>query len=62
MNGTLPNRSAMTLRHPCLVLVLLLLTACGFHLRGYQEPATVRASAIYLQAADRGDIAQAVCR
>ena len=50
----------MVPRNPIFIALLLLLTACGFHLRGYKEPATLQVSSIYLQTADNSDIAQAV--
>ena len=60
MDATLLTRSVMALRYPLVIVALLLLTACGFHLRGYKEAVTLQASSIYLQTADSGDIAQAV--
>jgi LPS-assembly lipoprotein len=60
MDSTLLTRSIMVPRTPFFVVTLLLLTACGFHLRGYKEPATLQVSSVYLQAADNSDIAQAV--
>jgi LPS-assembly lipoprotein len=48
------------LRAVPLLIALLLLAACGFHLRGYKEPATMQVSSVYLQTADNGDIARAV--
>jgi len=61
MDGTLLNRSVMAPRNPLFItLLLLLLTACGFHLRGYKEPATLQVSSVYLQTAADSDIAQAV--
>ena len=43
-----------------LFIAVLLLTACGFHLRGYHKPTNVAAVSVYIQIADNGDIAQAV--
>ena len=60
MNGTLLTRSVMASRNPIFITLLLLLTACGFHLRGYKEPATLQVNSIYLQTTDNSDIAQAV--
>jgi len=51
--GTIPR---LTL----LLFSLLLLAACGFHLRGYHRPAHVAAASVYLETADNGYIAQSV--
>jgi LPS-assembly lipoprotein len=54
MNTTTPLRAFP------LFIALLLLAACGFHLRGYKEATTLQVSSVYLQTADNGDIAQTV--
>jgi len=43
-----------------LLIALLLLAACGFHLRGYHRPSHVSAASVYLDTADNGYIAQSV--
>lgn len=52
--------STMAPRTLIIAVSLLLLTACGFHLRGYQQPARIHVTSVYLQTEDNGEVAQSV--
>jgi LPS-assembly lipoprotein len=55
MNIAMPRRVV-----PFLIGLLLLLSACGFHLRGYHKPTKVAQVSVYIQTDDNSDIAQSV--
>jgi LPS-assembly lipoprotein len=55
MNIAMPRRVV-----PFLIGLLLLLSACGFHLRGYHKPTKVAPVSVYIQTDDNSDIAQSV--
>lgn len=58
--NSLPQRRGAIPRLVPLLIPLLLLAACGFHLRGYHRPAHVTAASVYLDTADNGYIVQSV--